>query len=419
MKKVACPIAAKVLLPACAALVAVAIVLISASPASTQTPALKDKFKDSFLVGAALNSSQFTEQDARGAALIKAQFNTITPENVLKWERVHPEPGNYSFDLPDRYVAFGEKNHMFLIGHCLLWHNQTPKWVFLDDKGNPLDREALLKRLQDHIHTVVGRYKGRVNGWDVVNEALEEDGTLRQTPWLKIIGPDYLAKAFEFAREADPRAELYYNDYNIESEAKLRGALDLLRKLQAQGVPVTGVGIQGHYHMDAPTNEQVEAAISAFGKLGLKVMFTELDVDVLPLAFQYMGADVTLSAELQPKLNPYPKELPDSVQQLLAQRYAGLFAVFVKHPGTLSRVTFWGVTDADSWLNNWPVKGRTNYPLLFDRNAQPKPAFDAVIRAAKPALAWDLSTVSLHRFLASLFPCIMEVLSPIHREAKS
>jgi endo-1,4-beta-xylanase len=362
-----------------------AILLITAMSTGAQAPSLKDAFKGAFLIGAALNSGQFTEQDAPGAALVQAQFNATTPENVLKWEQVHPQPGSYSFELPDRYVAFGEKNHMFIVGHTLVWHNQTPAWFFQDDKGNPADRETLLKCLHDHIQTVVGRYKGRINGWDVVNEALEEDGTLRQTPWLKIIGEDYIAKAFQFAHEADPQAELYYNDYNLENEAKLKGALELLRKLQAQGVPISGVGIQGHWHMDAPSNEQVDAAITAFGNLGLKVMITEFDVDVLPLAFQYMGADVTLSAELQPKLNPYAKGLPDTVQQALAQRYAGLFGVFLKHRGVIARVTFWGVTDGDSWLNNWPVKGRTNYPLLFDRAAQPKPAFDAVIRAAYSA----------------------------------
>lgn len=361
----------------------VAILLISGVPAIAQTPSLKSAFKDSFLVGAALNPAQFTEEDARGAALVKAQFDTITPENVLKWERVHPEPDSYSFELPDRYVSFGERNHMFIVGHTLVWHNQVPTWVFQGENGNPANREALLKRMSDHIHTVVGRYQGRINGWDVVNEALEEDGTLRQTPWLKIIGEDYIAKAFQFAHEADPQAELYYNDYNLENEAKLKGAVELLRKLQAQGVAISGVGIQGHYHMDAPSNKQVDAAISAFGELGLKVMITELDVDVLPLAFQYSGADVSLSAELQPRLNPYAKGLPHSVQQALARRYAGLFGVYLKHRGTLTRVTFWGVTDGDSWLNNWPVKGRRNYPLLFDRSGQPKPAFDAVIHAAR------------------------------------
>lgn len=385
MKIMACYPAKRLLRSAFAELSCLAIFLTAGVPICAQTPNLKDVFKGVFFVGAALNPEQFTEKDARDAALVKAHFNTITPENVLKWERVHPQPGTYSFDLPDRYVSFGEKNHMFIVGHTLIWHNQTPKWVFQDGQGNPPDRETLLKRMRDHIQSVVGRYRGRINGWDVVNEALEEDGSLRQSPWMKIIGPDYIAKAFEYAHDADPQAELYYNDYNIENEAKLKGALALLQKLQAQGVPIAGVGIQGHYHMDAPTDEQVDAAISAFGKLGLKVMITELDVDVLPLAFQYMGADVTLSAELQPKLNPYPQGLPESLQRTLAQRYAGLFRVFLQHRGTLTRVTFWGVTDQDSWLNNWPVKGRTNYPLLFDRNAQPKPAYDAVIRTVHSA----------------------------------
>jgi endo-1,4-beta-xylanase len=383
VKKIACHVVAKLLPTACAVSVGLAILRTISPTASAETPSLKDTFKDSFLVGAALNLAQFTEEDARGSSLVKAQFNSISPENVSKWERVHPQPDRYSFELPDRYVSFGEKNHMFIVGHTLVWHNQVPAWVFQDENGNPTDREALLKRMSDHIHTVVGRYQGRINGWDVVNEALEEDGTLRQTPWLKIIGEDYIAKAFQFAHEADPQVELYYNDYNLENEAKLKGALELLRKLQAQRVPISGVGIQGHYHMDVPSNEQVDVAISAFAKLGLKVMVTELDVDVLHLAFKSSGADVAFSAELQPKLNPYAKGLPRSMQQALARRYAGLFTVYLKHRGTLTRVTSWGVTDGDSWLNNWPVKGRTNYPLLFDRNGRPTPAFDAVIHAAR------------------------------------
>ena len=350
-------------------------------------PALKDAFKGSFLIGAALNPAQFTERDARDAAIVKAQFDSISPENVLKWEAVHPEPGRYDFDLPDKYVAFGEKNHMFIVGHTLVWHHQTPKWVFEDAKGNPVDRETLLKRMREHIQAVVGRYKGRVNGWDVVNEALEDDGTLRQTPWLKIIGEEYIAKAFEFAHEADPKAELYYNDFSLENEAKRNGAIELIGKLRAQGVPVTGVGLQGHYKIDWPSVDQLDAAIAAFAKLGVKVMITELDVDVLPPAMQYRGADISANVELQPKLNPYTSGLPDSVQQTLANRYSDLFGVFLKHRGGLSRVTFWGVTDASSWLNNWPVRGRTNYPLLFDRDGRPKPAFYAVIKAARGASA--------------------------------
>jgi endo-1,4-beta-xylanase len=301
----------------------------------------------------------------------------------LKWASVHPLPDRYDFAGPDLYVAFGEKYHMFVIGHTLIWHNQTPGWVFVDEQQRPLDRETLLRRMRDHIHTVVSRYKGRIKGWDVVNEALNEDGTLRQSPWMKIIGEDYLVKAFQFAHEADPEAQLYYNDYSLENEAKRNGAIQLIRKLQAAGVPVYAVGLQGHDKMDWPTVEQQDATIAAFAKLGIKVNVTELDIDVLPRANRSQGAEVTATAEMQAALNPYANGLPDSVQKSLAQRYADLFRVFVKHRNVIDRVTFWGVTDGDSWLNNWPVRGRTSYPLLFDRRGQPKPAFAAVMAIKK------------------------------------
>ena len=347
--------------------------------AQTQT-SLKDAYKGCFLVGAALNPSEFAGDN--NAALIQSQFNTISPENVLKWEIVHPQPDTYNFDMSDKYVDFGVKNHMFVIGHNLVWHSQVPKWVFQDDKGNPLTRDALLQRMHDHIAKVVGRYKGKINGWDVVNEALNEDGTLRQSQWMKIIGPDYLQKAFEFAHEADPSAELYYNDYSLENPAKLQGAVKLVQELQAKGVHITGVGSQEHNHMDWPTVQQVNDMIEAFAKLGVKVMMTELDIDVLPEANQSHSADVSMSAAADPKLNPYPNGLPDDVQQALTKRWADLFSAYAAHCGTVERVTFWGVTDKDSWKNNWPIRGRTNYPLPFDRDGKPKPAVKAVIEAA-------------------------------------
>ena len=348
--------------------------------ARTAPAALKDVFKNDFLIGAALNSQQFSEVDKRGVPIITTQFNSITPENILKWASIHPLPGRYDFDGPDRYVAFGEQHHMFIIGHTLVWHNQTPGWVFRDEQGRAVDRDTLLSRLRDHIHTVVGRYKGRIKGWDVVNEALNEDGTLRQTPWLKIVGEDYLVKAFEFAHEADPAAQLYYNDYSLENEPKRNGAVALIRKLQAAGVPVYAVGLQGHDKLDWPTVEQEEATIAAFATLGIKVNITELDIDVLPRANRSQGADVAMTAEARAELNPFAGGLPDAVQRDLARRYAELFRVFVKNREAIDRVTFWGVSDGDSWLNDWPVKGRTSYPLLFDRAGAPKPAFDAVVK---------------------------------------
>ncbi len=379
-------------------LFAVSLCLCVSHPTLSHTQtrsSLKDAFKDDFLIGAALNRRQIFEEDPRALAIIKAQFNTITPENVLKWGLVHPAPDRYDFAAPDRYVAFGEKYHMFIVGHTLLWHQQTPAWVFQDQKGNPTDRDTLLKRLREHIMTVVGRYKGRIKGWDVVNEALNDDGTLRQSPWMKIIGEDYLMKAFQFAHEADPNVQVYYNDYSLENEPKRKGAIELIEKLKAAGVPIYAVGLQGHNKMDWPTIQQEDATIKAFANLGIKVNISELDVDLLPRASQNRGADISLHVELQAQLNPYANGLPDSMQQALAKRYADLFGVFVKHRDVIERVTFWGVTDGDSWLNNWPVRGRTSYPLLFDRAGQLKPAFDAVIKLGTSSSRYRNQTLQI------------------------
>ena len=365
---------------------AVSALVAASLGAAAQAPTpLKEAYKGDFLIGAAINTPQITGQDSRGDAIIEAQFDTISPENALKWERIHPKPDTYDFTLADQYVAFGEKHHMFIVGHCLVWHNQVPDWVFRDDKGNFVDRATLLKRMHDHISTIVGRYKGRIQSWDVVNEALNEDGTLRQSPWLKIIGEDYIAKAFQYAHEADPQAQLTYNDYSLENEPKRNGALALIAKLKAQGVPVTSVGLQGHDSLTWPSVEDQDATISDFAKLGVKVVISELDVDVLPSVTHQQTAEVSLKVQQEPKLNPYANGLPQSVQQELAQRYADLFRVYLKHRDVVTRVTFWGVTDGDSWLNDWPVKGRTSYPLLFDRSGQPKPAFQAAIRVAADA----------------------------------
>ncbi|MGH7976305.1 MAG: endo-1,4-beta-xylanase [Limisphaerales bacterium] len=362
--------------------IAVLIAVAFAANASAQTT-LKDAFKNDFLIGAALNESEFEGTDARAVAIVETQFNSISPENCLKWESVHPKPGVFDFKDADQYVAFGVKNKMFIVGHNLIWHQQTPRWVFQNDKGNPISRDALIARMRKHIFTVVGRYKGKIGGWDVVNEALNEDGTLRKSPWEKIIGPDYLILAYQFAHEADPKMQLYYNDYSLENAPKRNGAIALIKNLQAHGIPIYAVGLQGHYKMDWPTTNQLDETIKDFSKLGIKVMISELDMDVLPSPTRSQGAEVSMNFAAQAKLNPYTNGFPDSVQQKLAQRYADLFSVFVKDHDAITRITFWGVTDAQSWLNNWPVYGRTAYPLLFNRDYQPKPAFEAVIKTAQ------------------------------------
>jgi endo-1,4-beta-xylanase len=350
---------------------------------SSQAPnvrTLKESFKSDFMVGAALNRRQFAEEDARALPLIKSHFNSISPENQLKWQYIHPLPDKYDFADADRYVTFGEKHGMQIIGHTLVWHNQTPAWVFEDSKGNPVDRDTLIGRLREHIHAVVGRYKGRIKGWDVVNEALNADGSLRQSKWMKIIGEEYITKAFQFANEADPQVELYYNDYSLENEPKRNGAVRLIQKLQAQGVRITGIGLQGHNKLHWPSVQQQDLTIAAYARLGLRVNITELDLDVLPVVSEDIGPGIKLDEKNQPKLNPFTIGLPDDVSKEQARRYAELFSVYVRYRDVIDRVTFWGVTDGDTWLNNWPVRGRTNYPLLFDREGKPKAAFDAVVK---------------------------------------
>lgn len=344
---------------------------------------LREAYRGLFRVGVAVNAAQFEERDLVADAIIETQFNTISPENALKWQALHPAPKRYNFASADRYVAFGQRRGMFVVGHCLVWHSQTPRWVFEDPDGRALTRKALLDRMRDHIHTVVGRYKGRIGGWDVVNEALNDDGTLRESQWLRIIGEDYIVKAFQFAHEADPRAELYYNDYSLENDAKRRGAVALLRRLQAAGISVSGVGLQSHVRIDGPSPQKEAQTIEDFAALGIKVNISELDVDVLPRTTKSDSADISAVTAPTADSNPYTSGLPEATQQKLAERYAELFDLFARHYQSIGRVTIWGLEDKDSWLNNFPVRGRINYPLLFDRKGMPKQAFTAVLRVGE------------------------------------
>ena len=341
---------------------------------------LKDAYKEDFHIGVAVNYNQVYGREENATEIIKKQFNSITPENALKMGPIHPEQHRYDFEAADRFVDFGAENDMFVVGHALVWHSQAPDWIYTDEKGKDVSRDTLLLRMKNHIHAVAGRYKGKIEGWDVVNEALENDGSFRKTKWIEIIGEDFIEKAFEYAKEADPNAELYYNDYNMWRPAKRDGAVRLVKSLLDKGIKVDGIGMQGHYGIDYPSVEQIEESILAFAALGVKVMITELDIDLLPNPTNRQGADVEERFDAMEGYDPYKEGLPDSVDQKLSQRYADLFELFHKHRDKISRVTFWGLADHHSWLNGWTMPGRTNYPLLFDRDYQPKNAFDAVIK---------------------------------------
>jgi endo-1,4-beta-xylanase len=343
---------------------------------------LKDILKDHFRIGTALNQTHF--QNANALDILKKNFNSVTSENDMKWEKIQKNEGEFDFALSDRFVEMGKEYDMFIVGHTLIWHHQTPDWVFRDNSGNLTNRKTLLKRMRDHIFTVVGRYRGMVHGWDVVNEAISSDGHMRKNRWLEIIGEDYVENAFEYAHEADPEAELYYNDYSLVDPAKMEGVIRLVRRLLSKGIRVDGIGMQGHWSLDYPSKlDSIGSSILGFSELGIQVMITELDVDVLPYPGTDRGADASLKYELQNESNPYPDGLPDSVQNRLASRYADFFTIFKKLRDKISRVTIWGIHDGQTWLNNWPMHGRTNYPLLFDREYKPKPAYNAIIQCIK------------------------------------
>ena len=354
----------------CVALIALSVSL--AHVTARQDVALKELMPKGMVIGVALNQRQIDGSDAAGVDIITKQFNQISPENALKFQSVHPGLDRYTFEASDRYVQFGNERNMQVIGHNLVWHQQTPAWVFQNADGRPADRDTLLARMRDHIHTVVGRYKGKIHGWDVVNEAVDDDGSLRKTRWREGIGDDYVAKAFEFAHEADADAELYYNDFNLELPAKRAGVIRLVTELRAHGLRVDAIGNQAHWQIESPSITQIEAALDELHRTGLKVMYSELDINMLPPPGA--NADPALA-------NPYVAGLPDDRQQQLARRYGDIFRLLVAHRAWVSRVTFWGLSDADSWLN----RGRVNHPLLWDRQRQPKPAFDAVIDVLKRA----------------------------------
>lgn len=353
--------------------------LFCGAPALHAQQTLREAAPTGLLIGGAIATQDLDKPEL--ADLAAKQFSAITPEYEMMPEKLVDDQGKFDFTTADRIVEFAEKNHQPVLGHMLVWHFVTRKWFFETPDGKPLPRDKALANLKLYIDTVVGHYKGRVKAWNVVNEGISDAGDeyLRDTPALHAIGPDYIQKAFEFAHAADPNAELYYNDYNIEQQGKLEKTIKLVRSLQDAGVRIDAVGIQGHWLINWPPTEMIENGIEALAKTGVKVMITELDVDVLPR--DTSGADM---AQAETGANPYINGLPAEMQQKLANRYSEIMTAILRHP-SVTFIGFWGTHDGRSWLNDFPVKGRTNYALLFDRQLQPKPAFDAVIKALDSA----------------------------------
>lgn len=371
--------------------VSIVVLFMQCSPSEPKNESesmLKDVYKDAFTVGCSVNEAIVGGWDSVSQQIILEQFNTLTSENALKAERVNPRPGVYNFRSADAFVDFSEANDMFIIGHTLVWHNQTPNWFFNNEDGTPKTSEEVIEQMRSHIEAVAGRYAGRIHAWDVVNEVIDNDGSYRPTTWVNGVGDgDELVKlAFKFAQEYAPDAELYYNDFNAWRPTKRDGIARMVRMLQKEGIRIDGVGIQGHWGLNFPKNEYINAAIDTFAALGVKVMITELDVDVLPLTKegqiigQVMSDPQFQLEEFKEFFDPYSNGLPAEVEQQLADRYAELFGIFYDKRDKIDRVTLWGLHDGMSWKNGYPIPRRTNYPLLYNRDKTPKPALKSVLQ---------------------------------------
>jgi endo-1,4-beta-xylanase len=339
-----------------------------AVPARDSSRGLKDYYEDYFPIGVSVAPRDLAGDER---SLILAQFNSLTPENAMKTGPIHPAENRYNWRDADSIVNFAQQHGLRVRGHNLCWHEQNPGWLFRDAEGREADKTVLLKRLKDHITTVVNRYKGKIYAWDVVNEAIDDDSSrfLRNSDWYRICGEDFIKKAFEYAHEADPDALLFYNDYNTERPEKRERVYKLLRQLLDEKVPVQGVGLQGHWSLEEPSENDLRAAIERFSSLGLKVQITELDVSIYPW-----------EKNMRPRRPGEMDDYTPETEKRQNSQYQRIFKIFRDYRKVITGVTFWNVSDRNTWLDHYPVNGRKNYPLLFDTGLKPKKAFWEVVQ---------------------------------------
>ena len=361
-------------------IIGAAVVLAAAgcSSKAEEPKGIKDAFEGKFYIGTSLNEAEIRGIDTTGVDLVKTHFNSIVAENCMKNEEIHPAEDVWNFELADKFVEFGEANDMFIIGHCLVWHSQLAKWFAYDENGEYVTPEVLKQRMKDHITTIMTRYKGRIHGYDVVNEAIVEDGSYRKSPFYEILGEEFIPWAFECAHAADPDAELYLNDYGMNVPGRRDAYVKLINQLKERGLRIDAIGMQGHMGMDYPTVEEFETSLLAFAGTGVNVMITEWDMSALPTV--NMGANVADVEEYKASLNPYADGLPEDVAKVWNERMKSFMDLFLKHSDKITRVTAWGVSDEDSWKNGWPIPGRTDYCLLIDRDHEVKPFLNEYLK---------------------------------------
>ena len=352
----------------------IAISLLLLAACAPKEPGLKDAFEGKFILGAAVNVRQIMGADIRGDSVLFRHFGAVEPENCMKSAEIMPVFGQYNWDMADKYVEFGEKNGLQVYGHCLIWHSQlTPDFCY-DKEGNLIGPDELKARMKQHISTVVGRYKGRIKGWDVVNEAILEDGSYRESPFYQILGKEFIPWAFQCAQEADPDCELYYNDYSMHEPEKLNTTIEMVKDLQARGIRIDAVGFQAHIGMDYPDLDLYQGHIRRVkDETGIDVCITELDMSILPTVTR--SADVSMTGEdWQAALNPWPDgNFPQDVQDAWTARMGEVLDMFLRNSDAVRRINVWGICDSDSWKNGWPIPGRMDAPLWVDRNYNLKP----------------------------------------------
>lgn len=375
---------------------------LTVNAAFAQQPTLRDAYRDYWDMGVSVNQWQ-VKADAK--SLIKQQdfskdtpadqtkdwetivrhFNYVVAENCMKCEVIHPKEGVYDFTLADQFVNKARAAGLKVLGHCLIWHSQCAPWFHYDEQGNLVSPEVLKQRMREHIYTVVNHFKGRVQAWDVVNEAFEDDGTLRKSLFYQILGEDYIPLAFRYAHEADPSAELYINDYSMNKASKVEGVARFFAPLIRQGLPVTAIGMQGHMVLEGNNYvEEYEHSIQTIRALGVKTFFSEVDLSVLPNPYGFAGANVSDRFAYRPEMDPYRDGLTADKQREVQDFWVRFFQMLTRHRDDILRVNFWCLSDACSWRNDFPIKGRTDYATLFDRQGQPKPEVQAVINVVRP-----------------------------------
>ncbi|MBK1877740.1 endo-1,4-beta-xylanase [Pelagicoccus mobilis] len=348
-------------------------------------PSLHEAFEGKFLIGGTLSDSMLENASDPGFAIVSKHFNSLSPENCMKWGNMNPLLDQYEWELSDRFVEYGHNFGQEMVGHVLFWHSQTPDWVFEDENGAPLSKEALLERMRERARLMAKRWGDRIKIWDVVNESIEGDGSWRKSKYQQILGDEFTELAFRIAMEELPTdAILLYNDYGMTDPGRRDAVVAMIQDFKSKGIRIDGVGMQGHWEMSYPALSEIEDSLTAFAATGVKVHITELDLDLLGRG-KFFGANVDIERlKADPATNPYPDgNLPPSEEKRFAERYAEIFDVLLKHHEKIDRVTFWGVSDLTTWLNGFPVEGRTNFALLFDRQFKPKPAFYRVLETAR------------------------------------